>query len=463
MDISNTIAAISTPFGKGGVALLRVSGSDSIDISEKVFVPRSGKKLSECRSRVAVFGDILYDGRIIDDGIAVVYRAPSSYTGEDTVEISCHGGIKLSQNVLESLLCAGAVCAEPGEFTKRAFLNGKLSLSQAEAVMGLIDAGTDEQIKLAASHRKGVLTRKADEIYDRILSLISSTYAYIDYPDEDLTDISVGELVSETDSLCIQLDALERSYNTGKAVSEGIKTVIIGKPNTGKSSLLNAMLGERRAIVTDIAGTTRDTIESDIKLDRIILKLVDTAGIRETEDTVEKLGVELAFSEAEKAELILAVFDISRPLDREDDKVIKYLKEKRDASKKTIVILNKSDISENKKIPEEISGISENIIIISTGDEGDIKKLKALIEGMFIEGEIDYDSTCVLDNARQLSAVKRCHAALCNALDSLKSGFTQDVAGIDLEEALKAIGELDSRSVGIDIVDRIFSRFCVGK
>lgn len=460
--IDRTIAAISTPFGRGGVALIRVSGDNALDICEKVFFPYNKKSLCENGARKAVYGEIVSDGVTIDDGIAVVYKAPASYTGEDTVEISCHGGIHLANAVLEALLTAGAVPAEAGEFTKRAFLNGKLSLTEAESVINLIDASTDEQIKLASSHRRGVLSKYAKEIYDRILSLVSSTYAYIDYPDEDLTDVSVDELKKSLFEIKEELTTLEKSYKRGKAVSEGVKTAIVGKPNAGKSSLLNAFLGEKRAIVTDVAGTTRDVIEESVKLEHIVLRLCDTAGIRETDDKVEKIGVDLAYEKISTSELILAVFDGSQKLETEDNDLIKYLSENY-SSRKIIAVINKSDLGLCNDTVETIRQSFENTVVISTESGDGLEKLYEITEKMFYDGEIDYNSNAVIANSRQNAAVKSARSAVQRALCSLENGFTQDIAGMDLEEALGAIAELDSRNIGEDIVNDIFSGFCIGK
>ncbi len=460
--IDKTIAAISTPYGRGGIALIRISGEDSIKISERVFIPYNKKSLGENEARKAIYGEIIFENSVIDDGIATVFFAPASYTGENTVEITCHGGILLANKVLEALLVAGAQAAQPGEFTKRAFISGKLGLTEAEAVINLINASSEEQIKLASSHRRGVLSKYADKIYKNILALVSSTYAYIDYPDEDLTDIPIEELQKRLSDIKFELASLEKSYKRGRAVSEGIKTVIVGKPNAGKSSLLNAMLGENRAIVTDIAGTTRDVIEESVKLDHIVLKLCDTAGIRNTEDKVEKIGVELAYEKISGAELILALFDGSSVLDKEDCDLIEYLC-KNCKDKRIISVINKSDLGKNEETISKIEKSFERTVSISCESKNGIKELSDIIEKLFYDGEIDYDNNAVIANARQNAAVKAARFAIERAIFSLSNGFTQDIAGMDLEEALARIGELDSKNVGEDIVNDIFSRFCIGK
>ena len=459
---TETIAAISTPFGRGGIAVIRISGDRAIEVSERVFRPFDNKPLSEHGSRLAVYGEIIHRGEVIDDGIATVFRAPASYTGEDTVEISCHGGIKLAETVLKAVLAAGAVYAEAGEYTKRAFMSGKLTLSQAESVINLIDAETEEQIKLASSHRRGALSQAADAIYNDIMGLVSSSYAYIDYPDEDLTDVEIGDYKIRLAKILAELERLEKSYDTGRAVSEGIKTVIVGKPNAGKSSLLNAMLGEERAIVTDIAGTTRDVIEESVRLERIVLRISDTAGIRETDDVIEKIGVDLAKDRISGAELIFAVFDATAPLDKEDRDLVSYIKETAEG-KKVVAVINKTDASVSADTVAELESAFDYAVKISARTGEGVDSLYSLAESFYINGEIDYNSSAVIANARQHSAVMRAKEAVANALAALENGFTQDIAGMDLEQALSSISELDSRGVGEDVVKQIFGRFCVGK
>lgn len=460
--LGKTIAAISTPFGRGGVALIRISGEDAFSICEKIFLPKNGKKLSSQPARTAIYGDIMYQGNVVDDGIATIFKAPFSYTGENTVEISCHGGIHLSQSVLAAIIIEGAEYAGAGEFTQRAFLNGKLSLTEAESVINLIDAETDEQIKLASSHRGGILSKTADSIYNEMLKLASSTYAYIDYPDEDLTDIPADDLKTGLESILSKLKTLENSYKTGHAVSEGIKTAIVGKPNAGKSSLLNAMLGEKRAIVTEIAGTTRDVIEESVRLKHIVLRLSDTAGIRNTEDEVEKIGVSLAYEKMTQSELIVAVFDGSAELTYDDYTLIDYIN-KNCSGKKVIAVINKCDLCLSSETKTLLKNSFDETIEISAKENSGTDALFELIESFFINGEIDYNNNAIIANLRQFTAVKKAREYIESAINSLNQGFTQDVAGMDIENAMSFIGELDSRSVGEDVVKDIFGRFCVGK
>ncbi len=459
---TETISAISTPFGRGGIAVIRISGDRALEVGDRVFRPFDKKPLSAHSARLAVYGELIHRGEVIDDGIATIFRSPASYTGEDTVEISFHGGIKLAETVLEATFAAGAVPAEAGEYTKRAFLSGKLTLSQAESVINLIDAETEEQIKLASSHRRGALSAAADSIYNDIMGLVSSSYAYIDYPDEDLTDVEIGDYKARLAKILAELDRLEKSYDTGRAVSEGIKTVIVGKPNAGKSSLLNAMLGEERAIVTDIAGTTRDVIEETVRLERIVLRLSDTAGIRDTDDVIEKIGVDLAKEKISGAELVFAVFDATTPLDKEDRELVSYIKKSAE-NKKVVAVINKTDSDVCAETVAELENEFEHSVKISAKSGAGVDSLFSLAESFYINGEIDYNSSAVIANARQHSAVLRAKEAVSNALTALENGFTQDIAGMDLEMALSSISELDSRSVGEDVVKQIFGRFCVGK
>ncbi len=464
----STIAAISTPFGRGGIAVIRISGVGALEVAKKMFIAARGCDLSALKGGSAVYGKIVRDGAVIDDGIATVFRAPASFTGEDTVEISCHGGILLTERVLETALECGARQARAGEFSQRAFLNGKMSLSEAEAVIGLIDAESDEHLKLAASHAQGILKKRCDEIYARILHLLSSVYVKLDYPEEDLAEVSDGEFKSELIGIVGELDTLISTYRHGKAVSEGVKTALIGKPNTGKSSILNMLCGEDRAIVTDIAGTTRDVIEEKVNVGRVILRLFDTAGIRNGSDEVEKIGIERARAKADEAELIIAVFDTSRPLDEQDEEVALIVTGAIEKGKSALAVLNKSDktpcFNENDVIA--LCGGAKNelkIAFCSTVTSEGAEQIKMLCEAFFAEREIDYLGEAVIANARQLAAVTAARKAVTGALEALKASMSTDICGLDLEAALAAIGEVDGRTVSGEITDAIFHNFCVGK
>ncbi|MBE6631232.1 MAG: tRNA uridine-5-carboxymethylaminomethyl(34) synthesis GTPase MnmE [Ruminococcaceae bacterium] len=459
---NSTVAAISTPYGKGGIAVIRISGEEAFSVADKVFFPVNGKDSYSIRPNEAVFGNILHEGKIIDTGLATYFKGPRSFTGEDTVEISCHGGILLSSLVLEAVLCAGAVPAGPGEFTKRAFLAGKMSLSQAEAVIELIDAESREKLMLASAQTGGRLSREIDSIYSELLELVSSAYVYIDFPDEDLNDISSPEILERLSEIIARAEKLLSSYRSGKAINEGIKTVIVGRPNTGKSSVLNSILGEDRAIVTELAGTTRDTIEEKAVVGKIILNLCDTAGIRNnTEDRVESLGIERSVKKLEEAELVIAVFDSSVPLTEEDESFIEILKE-RAKEKSLIALLNKCDL-EKKADTDKIRRLFENTVEVSAKENIGMDKVKELCEKLFVEGDIDYSSTAVISNARQNASLRSAVEKLVRARDALLAGHTQDIACFDIEGAMEDISELDGRQISEELVNNIFHRFCVGK
>ena len=463
MFIGDTIAAISTARGKGGVALLRISGPDAISICQKVFLPKSGKPLSEYAPRTAVFGSIYApDDRgewsEIDNGLATVFRAPASFTGEDTVEICCHGGTLLTQTVLTACLAAGARVAEAGEFTRRAFLNGKMGLSAAEALGDLLEAQTREQLTLAHAGTDGRVERKCREIYDALCAVLSSVYAKIDYPDEDLAEMSREEMEASLAECTARIEKLLDTYRTGHAIAEGIPTVICGKPNVGKSSLYNCIVGRDAAIVTDVEGTTRDVLCETAALGRVTLRLFDTAGLHETDDVVEKIGIDRARKALDDAELILAVFDGSVTPDDAD----KALAESLASTNATVIaIINKSDLG----IAEQdfyTAHFSHTVTLSAKGGEG-IEALSALVESCFINGELDTKNDTVLTNARQKGAALSALEAINRAREGLAYGLPVELCCSDCEAAMQAIAELDGRAVSEDIVSHIFSHFCVGK
>lgn len=454
---TDTVAAISTPYGKGGIAVVRLSGDRAFEIAGRIFYPKNGKKISDLPSKTAVYGDIYKDGVVIDDGIATIFRAPGSFTGEDTVEISCHGGVLLTARVYESLLSAGAAPAGPGEFSKRAFMNGKLSLSGAEAVIDLINAENDSQIALAGKANRTLLSGETEQIYADLTALLAQIYVFIDYPDEELSDLSAKDFMAALQEICARLCRLKESYKMGHAVMEGIPTAIVGKPNTGKSSILNALLGRERAIVSPIAGTTRDTVEETTTVGKILLRLSDTAGIHETKDTVEKMGVERSIKKINDAELILAVFDGSRAADEEDMHLIELLK---DCSVPIVALLNKSDLETlfDCSILKELPTLK---ISAASGKMPD--EFKELLEKLFVGGQIDYRDRAVLTSARQANATGQAIESIEHAIAALRSGFSPDIAALDVELAMSQIAAIDGRAVDEDIVSAIFSRFCVGK
>jgi len=461
MTFPTTIAAIATPYGRGGIATLRISGSDAIAVADRIFRPKNQKPLFKTESNRIVYGDIVYNSVVIDDGMAAVFRAPHSYTGEDTVEISCHGGILITETVLTAILSEGATQAGPGEFTKRAFINGKLTLTEAEAVIDLIDSETEDQMKLARQHTSGVLSSVLSELYQDLLALVSQTYVYADYPDEDLTDLSPLELRESLVSIRTRISDLLMTYTAGHAIADGIYTVVAGKPNTGKSSLMNALLGRERAIVSDIAGTTRDYLEEKATVGKIRLILVDTAGIHAADDEIERIGITRSVEALDKAELVLAVFDASLSCSDEDLEFIHAIDR---LTVPKIAILNKNDLDhdESESYRQHLTGFTQSLSLSAKNKQG-IEELKAAVESLFVSGNIDYSQTAILSNARQKSTLQRAQTALDHAIIALDNGFTQDIAGLDIENAMSALGDADGRTITGDIVDSIFHRFCVGK
>ena len=461
-SLTQVIAAVSTPPGKGGVAIIRMSGDGAFEIADRVFFPISGRKFSECKPRTQVYGNIIEDGERIDDVLATRFPAPHSYTGEDTVEIGCHGGILVTRTVLEALFRAGAAPAVAGEFTRRAFINGRLSLTEAEAISDLLEAKTRDQIRLSGGDARGRLVAKVAEIRSALVSLMSSIYARIDYPDEDLGDFSDGEVRDSLYNIKVECENLLSTYRTGRAISEGINTVICGKPNAGKSTLYNLLLGEDAAIVTDIPGTTRDVLTSSLPLGRVMLKIADTAGIRDSEDmdAVERIGVEKSRKMIAKCELLFAIFDTSRPFDEEDALIIEATKS---VSAPKIALLNKADLP--CVIDESILTDFDAVIRISAkcGETETVQKLSDTVNRLFTDEKIVIGQDAIISSARQHAALSRCLDFVRAAIESLDLGFAQDAASSDVERALGAISELDGRAVSEEIVSDIFSRFCVGK
>ena len=459
MNFYDTIAALSSPVGKGGVAVIRISGADAISVAEKVFKCASGKSVSDLKPNMMVYGNIIFENKVIDDGLCVKFCAPKSFTGEDTVEINCHGGIYITQKVLAAVFAAGARPAEAGEFTRRAFVNGKMALSQAEALGTLLEAKNDGQIDLARSVMGGKIKNSCDALYQKLVALVASVYAKVDYPEEDLADMNNNEMTEATRSLLLEVQKLKDTYKTGHAVMEGIATVICGKPNVGKSSLYNALVGRDAAIVTDIEGTTRDVLCETVSVGRVTLRLFDTAGIRETDDKVEQIGVERARRTLDEAELILAVFDNSRALDDEDKELILSL---RGTTATKIAIINKSDLDSLLSL-DEIRANFDHTLNISAKDEKNIDGLRELVEKLYINEEIDIENDAVLINARQNAALVNTEKHLLLALEALDAGLSPDIAGVDIELAMSHLSEIDGREVDEDIVAQIFSHFCVGK
>lgn len=461
--LGDTIAAVSTPRGKGGVALLRISGPEAIGIAERVFRPAGGRALSEYLARTAVWGAILAptgtgEWLSVDDGIATVFRAPASFTGEDTVELTCHGGILLTETVLTAILAAGARAADAGEFTRRAFLNGKLGLSSAEALGNILEATTHEQLTLAHNGMHGRVEAACREIYDELCLVLASIYAVIDYPDEDLADLSREEMIEKLAACDARIQKLERSYRTGHAIAEGIPTVICGRPNVGKSSLYNRIVGHDAAIVTSVEGTTRDVLSETAALGRVTLRLFDTAGLHETLDPVEQIGIRRATDAMEQAELILAVFDGSHAPTEEDRRIAAQVLA---TGIPSVAILNKSDLGEAEDAfySEQFS----HTVRLSAEDGRGMGALCALVEELFVDGALDSRRDAVLSNARQHAAALSAHESVERTLEALRGGYPIDLCCTEVERAMSALSELDGHEVTEDVVSQIFSHFCVGK
>ncbi len=456
---TQTVCAISTPPGKGGVALIRLSGTDAFAIADAVFRPRLGDAPLSARSRrTQIYGDVLLDGVSVDDGLATCFAAPHSYTGEDTVEVTCHGGVLVSRTVLEAFLASGAVLATAGEFTRRAFLNGRLSLTEAESIGDLLEAESYSAMRLSGSPSRDRLAEEIGGIRRALVTLMSSIFARIDYPEEDLGELTDTETARELLGVRARIDKLLCTYRTGRAIQQGITAVIVGKPNVGKSTLYNAIVGEDSAIVTDIRGTTRDVLTRTVPFGKVLLHLCDTAGIRESNDPVEKIGVSRSREQIEKADLILCVFDTSTPLDSEDYEIIELVKTQK-APK--IALLNKADMT-TVIDKNSLSNAFDHIITLSAKN-ADTDALRELVEELFTDGTLVIGEQPILSSARAHASLMRARDCVNCAIEAYASGFPADAASSDLELAIGALGEIDGRSVSEEIVADIFSQFCVGK
>lgn len=456
---TDTIAAIATAMSSSGIGIVRISGSDAIEIADQIFKSKkAGKTLKEVPTHTVHYGMIQDGDEVIDEVLVVVMRGPHSYTAEDTVEIDCHGGVLMMKKILETVIKYGARPAEPGEFTKRAFLNGRIDLSQAEAVMDVINSSNEYAMKSSISQLKGSVSKKVKKLREDILYQIAYIESALDDPEHISLDGYEEELLQLIKPMIREVEHLVRSADNGKIVSEGVKTVILGKPNAGKSSLMNVLVGEERAIVTEIAGTTRDTLEEQICLQGITLHVIDTAGIRETEDLVEQIGVSKAKTMADDADLIIYVVDGSRPLDENDDMIMELIR-----GRKAVVLLNKTDLEMviSEKLLSEKTG--QPVISISAKEETGIEELEKTIEGMFYEGKLDFNDEVMITNVRHKTALSDALTSLKMVVQSIENGMPEDFLTIDLMDAYEQLGKILGEAVEDDLVNEIFKRFCTGK
>ena len=457
-NLNDTIAAISTAIGEAGIAIVRMSGDDSVNIIDEIFVSASGKKMAEAENRKFLYGHIADGDKLIDEVLVVKMKGPHSYTAEDIVEIHCHGGVVSVKKILNLILSKGARLAEKGEFTKRGFLNGRIDLTQAEAVIDMIKAKTDISFDMGLNQLSGALSEVLNKLKDELVSMQALIVANIDFPDEDIEDAAYHDLMERSDKILEKMDNLLDNSKNSRLLRDGINTVILGKPNVGKSSLLNGLLKYDRAIVTDIAGTTRDIIEDYINLDGVLLKITDTAGIRETDDEVEKIGVNIAREKLKEADLVIAIFDISRDFDKDDEEILNLIKDK-----KHITILNKDDLDQKISDEEIEKYFKDDYLRLSVMENESVKKIENLIIDLFFDGELQISSDSILSNIRHINALKEAKKALLEVNESLKEKVFLDLIEVELENVISHISEITGTITTEDILDRVFSDFCIGK
>lgn len=451
-----TIAAISTARGQGGVGVIRISGPEAVAIAEKVFVSRRGRTLKDTPGYTARYGKIFDGDECVDDVVALVFRAPYSYTGEDVVELSCHGGIFLTERVLRLVIENGAELAGPGEFTQRAFLNGKMGLTEAESVMDLIGAHGEQAARAAVCTHEGALSARIFRIKDALVALAAQLSAFIDYPDEDVADFKAKIFEKDLINVIGEMENLLETYDAGRVLREGVDTAIVGKPNVGKSTLMNFLLGCERCIVTDIPGTTRDLIEETLVLGDVKLRVTDTAGVRETDDVVEKIGVDKAYKKINEAQLVLAVFDFSRDLDDDDKCLLEKIKKLN-----AVAVVNKTDLPQKLDV-NFVKSVVPHVVFMSAKESEGLKDLEAAVTRLFKINRID-PTQGVLSNQRQFFAAKKACESLKEAKNAILAGVTLDAVAVLIEEAIEALLRLTGERVTDEVVKEVFSKFCVGK
>ncbi len=455
--MNNTIVAISTAPGIGGIGIIRMSGENCFEVLEKIFKQKNAQDIEEIKGYSIKYGNIVENDQIIDEVLVSYFKAPKSYTAENMCEINSHGGVVIMNKILDLCIRNGAELAEPGEFTKRAFLNGRMDLSQAEAVIDIINAKTDKEAKISLEQLEGNLSEKIKQIRKTVISVMADIEATIDYPEYDLEEVTNAKISKILDEVDIILDSLEKSFYNGKILREGINTAIIGRPNAGKSSLLNLILNEERAIVTDIEGTTRDTIEEYISIDGVPLKIIDTAGIRDASDAVEKIGVEKAIEIAKKSDIVIAIFDISRELNKEDKDILKLLEDKN-----SIILLNKIDLDRKIDI-ESIKAVNKPIVEISTKTREGLDELYSEISKLFKLKEIANDGETIVSNVRHKNIIINSRKNLNKARETILNNMPIDIISSYLKEIIEELGKITGETVTEDVISEIFSKFCLGK
>ncbi len=456
--IHDTIAAIATALGNSGINIIRISGDEALKIALDIFVNKNNKKVKSFKDRFLNYGMITdRDGKIIDEVLISYMQKPGTFTREDVIEINCHGGILSAKKILDLILTYNCRTAERGEFTKRAFLNGRIDLTQAEAVIDIINAKTGSSHEISVSHLEGRLSNQINELIENIILLLANIEVNIDFPEYDEDVVTINKVKEESINMLDKIETLIRTADTGKIYKEGIKTLILGKPNVGKSSLMNFLLNENRAIVTEIPGTTRDTIEEYVNINGIPLNIIDTAGIRKTDDTVEKIGVEKALAKVDEADLIMIVLDASKKLEDEDIEILKLVE-----SKKVIYLKNKTDLEEKLDL-SEYKSIEDKIINISVLKNEGLEKITNAIQNMFFEGKIDLENDLIINNARQKNLLINAANNLKEVLSSVENGMSIDFIEIDLKSCMENLGLIVGKAVSDDLIDKIFNDFCIGK